>query len=343
MPGFYQVRSAALTGLPELLQSLGGDLAQLLAGVGLTPQVLTNPDQLIATEQLVALLDNCAKQLHCADFALRLARYQGIGMLGVLGKVLVAAPTLEYAFNAAQRFMALHNQAEHWRIKHADALLYVHRIEHFYELDNAQQYRELALGVCYRLIRTFAGEDIRPRRVEFIHRPLADVKLYQQFFACEVVFNQEFDRLVFEQTLLQRPLVLPDGQTVAKIDDYIANLLSHCGQNLELQVRTLLSQTLGIQQHSLQHIASLMGLHKRTLQRRLLAENLQFKTLLQEVKINTACWHLSASSMDITQLSELLGYADVAAFSKAFRLRQQMSPAQWRKHSAVNRAKPALG
>jgi AraC-like DNA-binding protein len=77
-----------------------------------------------------------------------------------------------------------------------------------------------------------------------------------------------------------------------------------------------------------------MDLHKRTLQRRLLDEKLQFKSLLQEVKINTACWHLAASSMDITQLSELLGYADVAAFSKAFRLRQQMSPAQWRIHRA---------
>jgi hypothetical protein len=58
---------------------------------------------------------------------------------GGLGKVLVATPTVEYAFNAAQRFMALHNQAEHWRIKHECGLLYVHRIEHFYDQGNAQQ------------------------------------------------------------------------------------------------------------------------------------------------------------------------------------------------------------
>lgn len=331
----YEVRSGSLTGFFELVAILGGDADGLLATVELDREVLLNPDQLITTEQLVRLLDGSAKQLHCADFGLRLASYQGIDMLGVLGKVLISAPTLEYAFKAAQRFMALHNKAEHWRTQVEGGLLFVHRVEHFFALDNTEQYREMAVGACYRLMRAFGGADLRPRRVEFSHRAQAPLKRYYQFFGCEVLFNQEFDRLVLDPAILQRPVLPPDGQVVAKIDDYLRNLLSHCAQNLELQVRTLIAQTLGIQQHSLEHIASLMDLHKRTLQRRLLVENLQFKTLLQEVKINTACWHLAASSMDITQLSELLGYADVAAFSKAFRLRQQLSPTQWRKQHAV--------
>jgi AraC-like DNA-binding protein len=340
----YEIRSGALSGFFELLAALDGDADALLAGVALDREVLLNPDRLIGTAQLVRLLDDSARQLHCADFGLRLAGYQGIEMLGVLGKVLVSAPTLEYVFNAAQRYMALHNKAEYWRIEVQGGLLHVHRVEHFFALDNTEQYREMAVGACYRLLRAFGGADIRPRRVEFSHRAQAPLKRYYQFFGCEVLFNQEFDRLVLDPAVLQRPVLPPDGQTVAKIDDYLRNLLSHCAENLELQVRTLIAQTLGIQQHSLEHIASLMGLHKRTLQRRLLGENLQFKTLLQEVKINTACWHLAASSMDITQLSELLGYADVAAFSKAFRLRQRMSPTQWRKHCvALEAQSKALG
>jgi AraC-like DNA-binding protein len=331
----YELRSGSLTGFTELVATLAGDADALLAEVELDREVLRNPDRLIGTAQLVRLLDNSARQLQCADFGLRLASYQGIEMLGVLGKVLVSAPTLEYAFNAAQRFMALHNKAEYWRVQVESGLLYVYRVEHFFALDNTEQYREMAVGACYRLMRAFGGSDIRPRRVEFSHRAQASLKCYQQFFGCEVLFNQEFDRLVLDPAILQRPVLPSDGQTVAKIDDYLRNLLSHCANNLELQVRTLLTQTLGVQQHSLAHVASLLGLHKRTLQRRLQAENLQFKSVLQEVKINTACWHLAASSMTITQLSELLGYADVAAFSKAFRLRQQVSPAQWRKQRAA--------
>ena len=326
----YQVRSGALSGFLSLLASLKGDADALLAEVGLDRAVLADPDRLIAIEQLATLLDNCATRLECADFGLRLASYQGIDMLGVLGRVLLTASTLGAAFNAAQRFMALHNKAEHWRMREEGGLVCLHRIEHFYAIDNPRQYREMALGACCRLVRAFGGESVRAQRVEFVHQPLAPLSRYRQFFGCEVLFNQEFDRLVFDPSVLQRPLLPPDGQLLAQVDDYVRDLLSRCEESLELQVRTLVSQTIGLQQHSLAHIAALLGLHPRALQRRLLAENLQFKALVQDVKMKTASWYLSASSLEITQLADMLGYAEIAAFSKAFRLSQGMSPSQWR-------------
>ena len=333
----YQVRSGALSGFLPLVGSLQGDADGLLAEVGLDREVLANPDRLIGIEQLASLLDNCAKRLDCPDFGLRLAGYQGIDMLGVLGRVLLTAPTLGAAFNAAQRFMALHNKAEHWRMREGGVRVCLHRIEHFYAVDNPRQYREMALGACCRLVRAFGGEDLRPLRAEFVHQPLAPLSRYRQFFGCEVLFNQEFDRLVFDSSVLQRPLLPPDGQLLAQVDDYVRELLSRCEENLELQVRTLVSQTLGLQQHSLAHIAALLGLHPRTLQRRLLAENLQFKALVQDVKMKTASWYLSASSLEITQLADMLGYADIAAFSKAFRLSQGLSPSQWRAVHGVSK------
>ena len=333
----YQVRSGALSGFLPLVSSLQGDVDGLLAEVGLDREVLANPDRLIGIEQLASLLDNCAKRLDCPDFGLRLAGYQGIDMLGVLGRVLLTAPTLGAAFNAAQRFMALHNKAEHWRMREEGGRVCLHRIEHFYAIDNPRQYREMALGACCRLVRAFGGEAIRPLRAEFVHQPLAPLSRYRQFFGCEVLFNQEFDRLVFDPSVLQRPLLPPDGQLLAQVDDYVRDLLSRCEESLELQVRTLVSQTIGLQQHSLAHIAALLGLHPRTLQRRLLAENLQFKALVQDVKMKTASWYLSASSLEITQLADMLGYADIAAFSKAFRLSQGVSPSQWRAVHGVSK------
>ena len=233
--------------------------------------------------------------------------------------------------------MALHNKAEHWRMREEGGRVCLHRIEHFYAVDNPRQYREMALGACCRLVRAFGGEDLRPLRAEFVHQPLAPLSRYRQFFGCEVLFNQEFDRLVFDPSVLQRPLLPPDGQLLAQVDDYVRDLLSRCEENLELQVRTLVSQTLGLQQHSLAHIAALLGLHPRTLQRRLLAENLQFKALVQDVKMKTASWYLSASSLEITQLADMLGYAETAAFSKAFRLSQGLSPSQWRAVHGVSK------
>ena len=46
----YEVRSAALTGLPAEVASLGGDLEALLAGVGLNRAALDDGDCLIGIE-----------------------------------------------------------------------------------------------------------------------------------------------------------------------------------------------------------------------------------------------------------------------------------------------------
>ena len=107
--------------------------------------------------------------------------------------------------------------------------------------------------------------------------------------------------------------------------------LSQYGDDIERQITTIILQTLGIQGMNLENVARLLNTNKRTLQRKLKAKHLSFKSILKEVRIKTAYWHLAASSMDITLLSEILGYSDISAFSKAFRQEAGLSPLQWRK------------
>jgi AraC-like DNA-binding protein len=75
----------------------------------------------------------------------------------------------------------------------------------------------------------------------------------------------------------------------------------------------------------------MLDIPARTLQRRLREEGTTFKQLLQDARMQTARWHLSASSIDINLLSATLGYTDISAFSKAFRVAHGISPLQWRK------------
>ena len=71
----YEVRSAALTGLPAEVASLGGDLDALLADVGLSRAELDDGDCLIGIEQLIRLLHEAAVRLRCPDLGLRVARH----------------------------------------------------------------------------------------------------------------------------------------------------------------------------------------------------------------------------------------------------------------------------
>ena len=129
------------------------------------------------------------------------------------------------------------------------------------------------------------------------------------------------------------------NQKIARYDDDTrAYLLKDLNQKLDRdrhdlvrQVRTLILQTLGSDEHNIATVSSFLGIHPRTLQRRLRQEGTGFKSLLKETRTNTASWLLQSSNMDITLMSQMLGYSDVSAFSRAFSLETGISPRAWRK------------
>lgn len=331
MSARYEVRSAALTGLAAEVTSLGGDLPALLARVGMSPGALDDGDDPILIEQLIRLLSEAAIHLHCPDLGLRVAGHQGLEMLGLLGRLLVRETNLHAAFTAAQRYLALHNKAEHWQLVLLEGRIQIRRIEHFFAVEGAQQYREMAIAAYARLVRAVGGADLRPLRVEFSHSPVAPRTRYRQHLGCEVLFDQEYDCLVFDACVLQRPVLAMARDDAQRLDELLRERLDSLQDSLELQVRSLIVQTLGMRQHSLGHIAELLGMHPRTLQRRLLDEGLCFKQLVHQVKMDTAGWQVQASSMPLTLLADVLGYADQAAFCKAFRNHFGQSPSRWRK------------
>ncbi|WP_323845421.1 AraC family transcriptional regulator [Microbulbifer magnicolonia] len=331
MKPIYEIRSGALAGFSLLVPQLGGDSSALLVRVGLPPDCTRRPDILIPIATLTALLNLCAEELECSDFGLRLANMQGVRMLGALGKLLLHDGNLAGALAATHRYMVLHNQADHWRVQVSGDELSALRIDHFDEPLAAGQYRELAMGAGYRLIQDLAGADIRPRRVTFRQGPLSTPQRYRDFFNCEVLFDQERDCLVFDADILDRPLRSPGARLNHYFEEFTQQLLSEYEGDIAQQVRTLILQTLGAQQHGLAQIAELIDMPSRTLQRRLREAGTSFKQLLQDARMETARWHLRASSIDINLLSASLGYTDISAFSKAFRAVHGSSPLQWRK------------
>lgn len=128
-----------------------------------------------------------------------------------------------------------------------------------------------------------------------------------------------------------RPLKAPNASLVKYFEEFTLLLIQGLSGDIASQVRTLILQTLGAKQHNLAQIAQLMNTPVRTLQRYLRTAGTSFKQLLQEARMETARWHLRSSNIEIGLLSASLGYTDISAFSKAFRVVHGYSPLQWRK------------
>ena len=96
------------------------------------------------------------------------------------------------------------------------------------------------------------------------------------------------------------------------------------------QVRSLLRVGLLTDCSSADEIAALLSMHSRTLHRRLTASGTNFRSLVDECRYAIARQMLRDTNSDVSEVADLLDYADTSAFARAFRRWSGTTPSQWR-------------
>jgi len=332
----YLIRSGALDGFEQLVKDLNGDPETLLDKCGLSSQDLKAPDTMIPFNIMVELLELSASQLDKPDFGLTLGIQQDVDALGNLGLLMLHCTNVREALTSTQRYIAAHSQAEYWRLIELGDLAYLERFSVSQEVSHARQFKELSFGVCLKLMKTIIKGSVVMERLEFAHAPISDIAVYKRLFGCDVLFNQEHDRLVVKRHYLDYEIETLSTDNKQRLEQGLLTTLSQYGDDIERQITAIILQSLGGQTLNLESVAKLLNMNKRTLQRRLKVNQLSFKSILSNVRLKTACWHLEASSMDITLLSEILGYSDISAFSKAFKQETGLAPLKWRQLKQSN-------
>ena len=81
-------------------------------------------------------------------------------------------------------------------------------------------------------------------------------------------------------------------------------------------------------------IAKALAVSERTLQRRLREEGTSFDALLDETRFALARSYLSDPALGLAEVAWLTGYAEMAAFYRAFRRWTGSTPGAYRAHPA---------
>lgn len=326
----YLIRSGALQGFKALVESYAGNPTLLLEEVDLSLEMLERHETLISFFAMQELLEISADRLKVPYFGLQLSQLQDIDMLGPLGLLMLSCNTVKDAILAAQKYMAVHSPAENWVLSEVNDIVYLTRFEYETNMVPLKQIKELSLGVCSNMLNLFVGRHFAAIRVELSHSPISDLKLYRKVFKTDVMFNQEHDQILFDKKYLAEAINSDSHNRKEFLEQY-ANKASTSYNNIEREITAILIQEIGSQGTSLNSVADKLNINKRTLQRVLKSQNINFKEILSNLRGRKACWYLSASEMSITLISEMLGYKDVSAFSRAFKKSYGLAPLQWRK------------
>jgi AraC-like DNA-binding protein len=73
-----------------------------------------------------------------------------------------------------------------------------------------------------------------------------------------------------------------------------------------------------------------MGYSLRTLQRKLQSQQTTFQQQMDQVRSELAISYLQVPHVSLTDIGELLGFAELSVFSRTFRRWFGITPSQWR-------------
>jgi AraC-like DNA-binding protein len=155
----------------------------------------------------------------------------------------------------------------------------------------------------------------------------------QQFFRAPLRFDSDETALVFESHWLDRPLPAIDPLKRSQIEAQARARRATILADFPKAVRHILRRQLVSGELSMDSVAARLGMHRRTLDRRLKQHGVLYGDLLESIKREVACQLLRDTRLQMQQIAESLRYASAANFSTAFRRWTGVTPSVYRRQA----------
>jgi AraC-like DNA-binding protein len=193
-----------------------------------------------------------------------------------------------------------------------------------------RQATELATAALLGILREMLGPKWEPLSLCFTHRAPASLDAHRAVLGPRLQFGHEFTGLVFYATELDVANTAPDPPLRPYADQLRKALGAPPAATVTGQVTQLVEMLLLVGRCSTHQVAWTLGVTQRTLHRQLAAEGPSFSAIVHGTREALAERYLAADRYSQTEVSELLGFTALSAFSRWFRHRFGVSPTEWR-------------
>lgn len=326
-----RVRVSPLRHLPDLLEGFGVALAPLLDHLGLPARILDDPENTIAVTSAAQLLELCATRSRCAHFGLLLGQRASLGAFGLIGARVRNEANVGAALHALARTQHLHGRAGVPAVVvKDDVALYSLTLEGYLGL-GASHVHDLSAAMGFNLMRELCGATWIPTEVLLPHKPPVDRRPYDRCFQAPVRFDAEWTALAFPARWLSHPVRGADALRLGRLQQSVEEVAARHHNDLIMLVRRALYVLVMQGRGSVEDVSCLIGMHRRTINRRLALRGTSISRLQEEVKSQIARQLLTDTTMSMIEIASTLDYSDASAFTRAFRRWENTTPTAWRR------------
>lgn len=314
------VRVDVLELFPELVRELGGDPVQQLAKASIDTDISSKKNGILAYRSLIHLLHNCAIDLDCPTFGLQLAAKQGgMRVLGPLEFAMTNSETFGEAYQYCAEHLQSYSPAVEIKLgtprKGGNWFI---RFEILLDRTPMQQQAvEHAVALMHHAIISLSDREVRPREIWFAHEPTLPLSIYRRYFGTKVSFGKPVNAVFLSSEDFDRPLRKRDHRLYDLATSFIDTRYPPMKPLLSFRVRAIGARLLAEGKCSHTEVAEKLGMHPRTLQRRLREEGTRFEDIKDDLRRDVALRYLGQKSISLTRLATMLGYSEPSVLTRS--------------------------
>lgn len=329
------VRAASLTGYLAVAEELKLDVTPLLRSAGLSRTMLENSEQMISARAVVRLLENSAEASNCITFGLHMAERRELADLGLVSLLIAHQPTLGEALAVLGEYRNRVNTNLMLRVERFDGLALLREVFTFDPPLVSRQADDLAIAVLDRMCRTVLGAAWQPISISFRYEPppASERKVYKRLFACPVEFGSEFDGILIDGLVLDKPNPRSEPALALHARKLVGAMVDPGERTMVEEVEQAILVLMPAGRATIETVADTLGINVRTLQRRLVDEETNFSRVLNRVRVREVTRHFAHRRHSLTDVAHMLGYASLGAFSRWYSDNFHETPTEGRKRT----------
>ena len=304
----------------------------LLRRVGLTPEVIADPEERLSVRSQITLLDEAAIALQDDCLGFTLACDFDPREIGLLYYVMASSHTLGEALKRGARYSQITNEALVVRYQEGNRLI-IHLSYSGVPRHSDRHQIEFCMFAVMRICRVLTGQNLVPQHFSIAHYRSEGTAKMSRFVGTKVEFGADTDEIALNSNARELPIIHADpylNNLLLKICE--AALTDRRGNvsQLRTRVENAISSLLPHGRVVVDDVARSLGMSERTLARKLSDEGLNFTEILQQLRRDLAVRYLDDRKLHVSKIAWLLGFTEVSAFTHTFKRWTGKTPSQMR-------------
>lgn len=328
------IRATMLAGLDDLLRAkrVNTSIEQLLDEIGSK----FKPPHHLELDTYLQLLERVGVLTRDPCFGLTFAKSYPVGGMKVLGFLAINAPDLRTMVGTVSRYIRLQSNGIDFKFNESRGVGSLTWQLSDQLTSPSKVMLEFAMALCVDRLKLRSDSDWLPSYASFTYPdPRKDDgcrRSYSEFFGSELEFNAPVCSIRAPSKEFERPIKAANSQLYELLMEYADQEMSELESAMtsEQRVTSALIDCLPMQEGNLEAVAKALKRTPRQLQDELKREGTHFEAILTAVRKRLAKSYLRTSTRSMTEISMVVGFSELSAFTRAVKSWYGLTPTELR-------------